>query len=136
MLKVLIVEDDFMIADCLEEILLEAGYEVCGIASGVTEAIQLGEQHHPDLGVIDLKLADGGYGTEVAAALCPRGGFGVLYATGNPEHPRFNDAEGEGCLAKPYSAKSVVAALHVVSDRMAKLPTLSAFPEGFRLLNA
>jgi two-component system, response regulator PdtaR len=83
MLKVLMAEDDFMIADMAEEVLVEHGYEVCGIARTVAEAVALGRRHKPDLAVIDLRLADGGLGTEVAAQLGALGRIGVLYATGN-----------------------------------------------------
>ncbi len=62
MLKVLIVENDAMIADYLEDVLVDAGYDVCGIASTVDEAIMMGHSFKPDLGVIDLRLADGRYG--------------------------------------------------------------------------
>ena len=131
--KVLIVENDLMIADFLDEVLVEAGYEVCGIASTVAEGIELGERHHPDLGVVDLCLSNGEYGTEVAAALRRRGKFGVLYATGNPDHPRLSGAEGEGCIAKPYLAHSVVSALRVVGETMSSRPPSNP-PRGFRLL--
>ena len=67
--KVLIAEDELMIADMLEEILVEHGYEVCGIARTVAEGIALGRLHKPDLAIIDLRLADGGFGTEIAAQL-------------------------------------------------------------------
>jgi CheY-like chemotaxis protein len=134
MSKVLIVDDDVMIADCLEEILVDAGYEVCGIAGNVAEAVALGQQHRPDLAVVDLRLSFGDFGTEVAAALRPFG-VGVLYATGNPGHPRLKDAVGEGCIAKPYTASTIVSALRVVGERMAEVP-LSAFPLGFTLLRA
>jgi DNA-binding response OmpR family regulator len=136
MLKVLIVEDDYMIADCLEEILVDAGYEVCGIASRVDEAIRMGEEHRPDLAVIDLRLADGRYGTEVAAALNVRGGLGVLYVTGDAHHPMLVDADGDACMSKPYSANSIVAALRIVSERMSNFAVLSKFPADFRLLRA
>lgn len=136
MLKVLIVDDDFMMADFLEEILVDAGYIVCGIAGSVAEAIELGVQHKPDLGVIDVRLSNEEYGTEVATALRRRGRFGVLYATGNPDHPLLSEAEGEGCIAKPYLAFSIVSALRVVSERMARLPVATAPPKGFRLLEA
>ncbi|MDN3565043.1 response regulator [Paeniroseomonas aquatica] len=134
--KVMIVEDDFMIADSLEETLIAAGYEVCGIAKGVGEAIALGRRHRPDLAVIDLRLSQGGYGTEVAAALGPTDGLGILYASGNPDHPLLQRAIGEACISKPYTATAVVAALQVVSERMARRSTLTAFPDGFRLLHA
>jgi len=61
--KVLIAEDDLMIADLAEDMLVGQGYEVCGIARTVPEAVALGRQHRPDLAVIDLRLADGGLGT-------------------------------------------------------------------------
>lgn len=135
MSKVMILEDDCMIADCLEEILVDGGFEVCGIATNVADAIALGRLHHPDLGVIDLRLGATELGTEFVAAMCPRNGFGVLYATGNPYHEALEHAQGEGCITKPYTAAAMVAAPRIVSERVAKAP-LSAFPLGFRLLNA
>jgi len=133
MLKVLIVEDELMIADFLEETLTDAGYEVCGIARTMATAIEIGERHNPDLGVIDLRLSGGECGTAVAAALRRRGDFGVLYATGNPDHVLLSQAEGEGCISKPYLGSNVVSALRVVSERRSNRP-LSAFPHGLRLL--
>ena len=136
MIKVLIVEDDMMIADDLENVLTEAGYDVCGIASTVSAAIKLGEQHHPDLGIIDLRLRNGEHGTAAAAALCQHGDVGILYATGNPDHPMLVGAKGVGCIGKPYSPEAVVAALKVVGEKMANLPATSAHPKGFTLLAA
>ena len=133
--KVLIVEDDLMVADFLEEVLVDAGYEVCGIARTVADGIELGRQHNPDLGVIDLRLMGGEHGTEVAAALRRRGRFGVLYATGNPDHPILSQAEGEGCITKPYLASTVVSALRVVRETMSNRPP-SNTPRGFRLLGS
>ena len=59
MLKVLIVEDDLMIADITEDFLVASGYEVCGIARTVDKAVALARLRPPDLAVIDLRLADG-----------------------------------------------------------------------------
>jgi DNA-binding response OmpR family regulator len=111
MVKILLVDDDFMLADCLEEALVDAGYEVCGIAGTVEDAIALGEAHRPDIGIFDLRLADGRSGTEVAAALRGRYRLGVLYATGNADHASLLDAEGEGYIAKPFTTHVLLAAL-------------------------
>ncbi len=73
-----------MIADMAEEILGEHGYEVCGVARTVAEAVALGQRYKPDLAVIDFRLAGGGLGTDIAAQLGNVGNLGVLYATGNP----------------------------------------------------
>jgi two-component system, response regulator PdtaR len=83
MSKVLIVEDDLMIADFAEEALAAAGFEVCGIARTVAGALALGARHAPDLAVIDLRLAHGDLGTAAAAGLRARSRVGVLFATGN-----------------------------------------------------
>ena len=62
MLSVLIAEDELFIADLLEEALIMNGYAVCGIARTVGEAVALVQRHHPDLGVFDIRLAQGGRG--------------------------------------------------------------------------
>lgn len=133
MLRVLIAEDDLMIADLAEEILVEAGYAVCGIARTVAEAVDMGHKHKPDLAVLDFRLADGGLGTEIAAQLLPLGRLGVLYATGNMSQVVLTAADGDACLSKPYSATDLVRALRIVSE-MASGNTLPPFPRGFQIL--
>ena len=56
MLKILIAEDNLMIADMAQDFLAGSGYEVCGIARTVGEAVTLARHHHPDLALIDLRL--------------------------------------------------------------------------------
>jgi CheY-like chemotaxis protein len=102
MLKVLIAEDELMIADMIEETLLENGYEVCGIARTVDEAVALVRDHKPDLAVIDLRLADGGFGTEIAAQFEGPDRFGILYASGNVSRGMLGAANGEAYISKPY----------------------------------
>ncbi len=66
---VMIAEDDLYMADMLEEVLVDSGYDVCGIASTVDKAVELGERHKPDLAILDIRLAGGGLGTEIPARL-------------------------------------------------------------------
>jgi response regulator of citrate/malate metabolism len=64
--KVMIAEDDLLMADMLAEILAMSGeYEVCGIARTVDKAVELGRRHNPDLAILDIQLADGGLGMEI-----------------------------------------------------------------------
>ncbi len=116
MLKVMIAEDDLIMADMLEDVLIRSGYEVCGIARTVDKAVELGEQHRPDLAILDLRLADGGIGTEIAARLNRHGSLGVLYASGNAGQMGLTKADGEACLGKPYRAVDVVRALEIVEQ--------------------
>jgi DNA-binding response OmpR family regulator len=133
MLKVLIVEDDLMLADFAEEILVEHGYEVSGIARTVTEAVALARRSRPDLVILDLRLADGGLGTEVAAQLPPLGRPGILYVTGNMSQVAL--IHGDACLAKPYRSVDLLRGLEIVAEIVATGKAQPPFPQGFQLLH-
>jgi DNA-binding response OmpR family regulator len=133
-LKVLIVEDDFLIADLAEELLVGGGFDVCGIAATVEEAVQLGLSQKPDLALIDFRLADGGLGMDVAARLREEARIGVLYATGNDARVKMLDAEGEACLAKPYKAEDLLRGMSIVAEIVATGAASPPFPHGFRML--
>ena len=104
MLKVMIAEDDLLMADLLEEVLVENGYDVCGIARTVAKAVELADRHKPDLAVLDIRLAEGGLGMDIAARV-NRQGMGILYATGNSGRMGLTRANGEALLSKPYRAR-------------------------------
>lgn len=135
MLKVLIAEDELMIADLLEERLIMGGYEVCGIARTVDEAVALAKLHKPDLAVLDVRLAHGDRGPEIARRLGGRGTLGILYATGeDARHSTLTLADGSASIAKPYRVEDVPSALEVVREIMTLGTATPPFPLGFRLL--
>jgi DNA-binding response OmpR family regulator len=134
MINVLIAEDDLMIADAAEEILVKSGYRVCGIARTVTHAVALAQTHKPDLAVIDLRLAGDGIGSDIPPHLGTQARCGVLYATGNTKQVTLTDADGDACLAKPYSAADLVRSLELVSEIVATGKASPPFPRGFRML--
>jgi two-component sensor histidine kinase/CheY-like chemotaxis protein len=135
MRKVMIAEDDLFMADMLEDVLVQSGYEVCGIARTVEKAVELGERHKPDLAILDLRLAEGGIGTDIAARLNRRGNLGVLYASGNAGQMGLTKADGEACLGKPYRAADVVRALEIVEQMVSTGEASRPFPQRFYLLN-
>jgi two-component system, response regulator PdtaR len=135
MLKVLIAEDELMIADLLEETLILSGYEVCGIARTVDEAVALAELHKPDLAVLDVRLAQGNRGPDIARKLGNRGPLGILYATGeDPRHSTLTLADGSASIAKPYQVEDVARALAIVREIKTLGKATPPFPLGFRLL--
>lgn len=134
MLKVLIAEDDLMIADMSEEALVESGYEVCGIARTVDQAIALGRRHRPDLAIIDMRLAERGLGTEVAAKLSDIPGLGILYVTGSAASLARSDARGHACLTKPYRFVDLVRGLEIVTELARTGKASQPFPDGFHAL--
>jgi DNA-binding response OmpR family regulator len=134
--RVLIAEDDLQIADMMQDFLVGAGYEVCGIARTVAEGVALGERHRPDLAVLDVRLADGGLGTEIAARLGRQGSLGILYATANTSGIVLATSDGEACITKPYGADNLVRALRIVERIVGGGTPSPPFPRGFRLLGS
>jgi len=132
--KILIAEDDLMIADMVEEILIMHGYEVCGIARTVTEAVDIGRRCEPDLAVIDLRLADARLGTEIASQLGANRRPGVLYASANLPEVVLTSVDGEACLAKPYRFADLLRGLQIVADIVATGTTDSPLPRGLNVL--
>jgi CheY-like chemotaxis protein len=134
MLKVLIAEDDLMIADMSEEALLAYGYEVCGIGRTVDQAVALGRRHRPDLAIIDMRMAEGGVGTEVAARLADIPGLGILYVTGSVASLALYRASGHAYLAKPYRFVDLVRGLEIVTELVRTGKGSPPFPDGFHAL--
>jgi DNA-binding response OmpR family regulator len=132
-LKVLIAEDDLMIADLIEDCLIAAGYETCGIARTVTEGIALAWLHRPDLAIIDMRLADGGLGTDIVRILHEGPRIGILYASGNIDQV-IALADGDACIAKPYHTIDILHALRIVEQIVAHDIVSPPFPPGFHLL--
>jgi DNA-binding response OmpR family regulator len=135
MLKVLIAEDQLLIADQVEEILVGSGYEVCGIARTVDEGVILGELCKPDLAVLDLRLAEGDLGSDIAHRLNGRSNFGILYATGNDTNKStLTKVDGDALITKPFRAEDLVRALEIVWEIATAGTATRPFPNGFRLL--
>jgi len=131
--KVLIAEDEPIIADMIAEVLVRSGYDIC-VARGVAEAIELGKAHKPDLAVIDLHLADGGSGTEIGHWLRRQGSLGVLYMTGGANETTLTADDGEACLRKPFALADLVDALSIVERIVNAEVAAPLFPHGFELL--
>ena len=73
MLRVMICEDDMLQALDLASMVEQAGASVCGIFSNGHEAIKAAEELKPNIVLVDLTLADGATGADVAFTLAGRG---------------------------------------------------------------
>lgn len=107
-LRIVIVEDEPFVAYEMEAHLSDAGHEVVGVADTVSEALRLAQAGQPDLVLVDIQLADGGSGFDVARDLHARG-IACLFATGNCPGQARNDAVG--CLHKPYDRVQLLDAV-------------------------
>ena len=104
--RVLIVEDEAMVALNLEALIEELGHVVTGIAATRAQAIDLAGQQAPQVAVVDLNLLDGRTGLALAHELAATFGTVVVIATGNPEGVAPSGAV-VAVLRKPYTDKAL-----------------------------
>jgi DNA-binding response OmpR family regulator len=133
--NVLIVEDDFSIADLLQTALEVNGYHVTGIARTVAEAFQAAEHQVPDFAVVDIHLAKGGLGTDVGAYLRQMKNIGILFSTGNDQAKNLTSLVGDAVMTKPYRLNDVGQGLKIIDELARFGQTQLVFPRNFRLLD-
>jgi two-component system, response regulator PdtaR len=131
-LRILIVEDEFLIALELESLLQDAGHDVVGIAASSEEAVALGSELSPDLAFVDIHLVDGLTGIDVARKLSDQHHVTVLFMTANAKRIPEDFAGARGVIAKPYTERGVKEALAYITaeqeqesanaDRMTFIP--------------
>ncbi len=114
-LRILIVEDEILIALELESLLQDAGHEVVGMAASFDEATTLGQRLAPDLAFVDIHLTDGPTGVDVARRLGEQG-VTVLFMTANAKRIPEDFAGARGVISKPYTERGVRQALAYVTD--------------------
>jgi CheY-like chemotaxis protein len=83
--RVLIVEDERMIAEYYKIIVENLGYSVCGIAKTAEEAVRLAEAEDPALVFMDVRLVGERDGVDAAMAIHHRKPVPTVYVTGSHE---------------------------------------------------
>ncbi|QDA37020.1 response regulator (plasmid) [Paracoccus liaowanqingii] len=105
-LRVMIVEDEALIAMDLEMTLEDLGAEVVCKATSASEAVRLARQHRPDCATMDINIHGDRDGVSAAIELYQMLGVRSIFvsAYGNPEtRERATDAKPIGWISKPFS---------------------------------
>ena len=82
-MRVLIVEDDALIAMHLAMVVAEFGHDVCATAATAAEAIALAALHNPDVVLMDIRLAQGSSGIDAAREIHAQHGLRCIFLSGN-----------------------------------------------------
>ncbi|MEJ7831981.1 MAG: response regulator [Nocardioides sp.] len=125
---VVIAEDETLIRMDLSEMLSEEGYVVVGEAGDGARAIELAEEHRPDLVILDVKMPilDGIAAAEAIAGqrIAP-----VVILTAFSQRDlveRARDAGAMAYLVKPFSKSDLVPAIEMAVSRFTELTMLEA----------
>jgi DNA-binding response OmpR family regulator len=126
-LKVLIVEDEVLLALELENELESAGHEVVGEAMSSRQAIDVVKSRRPDLAFVDIHLQDGPTGVDVGRHLAGEG-IPFVFMTGNLKRVPEDFAGAIGVIEKPYSVNGFRNALAYLARRVSGDKTSELVP--------
>ena len=114
--RILLVEDDYFVALEAERALVDAGFQVVGVAESAVRAIALARTEKPELAIMDIRLVGPKDGIEAAHEL-RKLGIPSLFATAHSDsetRQRGNQAEPLGWLQKPYAREELIKTLNAV----------------------
>ncbi len=116
--RVLIVEDEIIVAVDLEGKLTQMGYEVVGMAASGDEALSLADRTHPQIILMDIQLQGAMSGTEAAKLIQRKTGAAIIFITAFAavfvRDPGQMQSPGI-CLSKPFSTLQLKTALQSVA---------------------
>ena len=114
MAKVLIAEDDWLIALGIADVVTLAGHKVIGSVRTVSEAVEKARTVRPDIAVFDIRLAGHRDGIEGARVLKQMCGTEVVFVSAESNWEtleRANALEPVAILAKPCHPRELLAAV-------------------------
>ncbi len=132
-LRVLIVEDEALLAMELEALVEDAGHSVAGWAISSEEALTMADELGADIALVDVHLIDGPTGIEVAQYIADKELSAVVFMTANPKRIPDSFVGAIGVIAKPYTLNGVTSALRYLQEGVRRPPPVSELPVGFTL---
>ena len=129
-LRILVVEDEVLVAMLIEDALTLYEHKVVGVAENVAGAMMIAMREPIDLALCDIRLADGDSGVEAAAQLAA---FGIpsLYLSGNCP-ARTDNPLVVGYMAKPFPTAALGRAV-IAAHAVAQGAQPRAMPTGMQL---
>lgn len=111
MAEVLIVEDEFLVALDLEDIIFQAGHGIVGIVADKRGMSAICAA--PKVALVDLNLRDGRTGPEIARELAEKFGTMIIFVTANPDQIESPPPTALGYIRKPFNHDDVLGALNL-----------------------
>ncbi len=115
-IKVLIVEDELIIAEDMREILEAIGYEVPYIAMNSREAIEAIKKYQPDLIMLDIMMGGKPAGIELARYIRANHDLPFVFCTSHADKATVEEAKAtkpNGYLVKPFNSEELYTSIEI-----------------------
>jgi len=130
-MKILIVEDELIIAEDVRGMLSRMGYEVVGNAMDYNEAIALLENTTPDLVLLDVNLNGKKDGIDLAQTINEAYKIPFIYTTSYSDTPTLQRAKNTNpanYLVKPFKQEQLFTAIEMALYRLSEIPKKETAP--------
>jgi CheY-like chemotaxis protein len=121
--RILIVEDERLVAEDLRDTLTQVGYSVAGIVASGERAVDKVAESGPDLVLMDINLSGEMDGISAAEEIRSRHGTPVVYLTAFSNDrtlARARETDAFGFIVKPFQEKAVIAAIEMALGKHGK----------------
>jgi diguanylate cyclase (GGDEF)-like protein len=121
--RVLVIEDERIVAADLQSMLRGLGYDAYATVSSGRAALELAREQPPKIALTDIRIDGSMDGIETAVQLHRRYGVSIVFLTAHADDAtvdRAKEAEPCGYLLKPFSAPALKAAIELSIDRQSK----------------
>lgn len=144
-IRIIVVEDEFVISEDIRAELESAGYEVLSVFDNAEDALPAILKLIPDLLVVDIRLAGNMDGVQLVETIEKSLNIPIIYITANSDtvtYERARTTRPSAFLVKPFSRENLLASVdlalyHFSSDitpqRIDRLPPLGSEPKPFTL---
>lgn len=128
-MNVLIVEDEILLAMDIEAIVEDSGHSVLAEAASLKDVEALPDEIDPQLAFVDIHLANGSNGLDVARVVQKRWPEAlIIFVTANVAKIPEDFAGAHGVIAKPFSHAGIKHALRYLADGVFAPPPSSPMP--------
>lgn len=130
-LKILVVEDDPMIAESVQDILGVLKHEIVGVADDAEKAIAICNESLPDLALLDIQIGGDIDGVDLADLLNQNFQIPFIFTTAFADNDTIARAKSKGpygYLVKPYGIKDMNAAIEVAMSAFERFKKASEAP--------
>lgn len=127
-MRILVVEDNVILALCVSNTLVDAGHEVIGPAKTAAEGLHLAQLTRPDLALLNIDLGSEAKGTHLAWMLSSLFRTPVLFVSGDKDEAWAARNTALGYIAKPCTSATLLK-----SVELAEALAGGAAPEGLHI---
>lgn len=116
LVRVLIVEDELLVAEDMKQQLNNYGYTPVGVAANYTEAMKLLKETKPDIAIVDITLAGQKTGVDLAEHIRHLFNIPFIFATSHADKLTVEKAKSvrpNGYLLKPFEASDLYTSIEM-----------------------